>query len=130
MIEGKDPFGYATSTYFWVVGLSVIAGIVKYLNLQGEFSWRIALRVITTSAFSGLVGFWLCEHFGVDGPLQAVSIAIIAVMGERSWLVIWEMLRMRLGMPPQQVVAQVQQPATPMLSPKHEPVGDETGSTP
>lgn len=99
MLDSKDPFGYSLLTYAWVVGLACVAGVVKYLNSKESFSWRNATRDVITSAFTGVVAFWTAEYYSVNGPLQAVAIAISAVMGNRAWVEFENIIRMRFGLP-------------------------------
>lgn len=87
----SELFGYAISTYLWVIGLSSISGTVKYLN---EFVQRDSsrtkeffyfIRDIFSGILSGLMAFWICEAFAIQQPLNAVVVTLAGIMGNRAW---------------------------------------------
>lgn len=82
----KDPTTYGLITYLWVVGLSVLGGIVSiYRSLKNGV--RIgALELFgetATSAFAGLITFWWCEAAGFGQLTTACLVGIAGHMGGR-----------------------------------------------
>lgn len=96
----KDPFGYSTVTYLWVIGLACLGGAVRYLNHSDKFSLVVLIRDIVTAGFAGLMTFWLCEWTNISGPLSAVLISTSGLMGTRALREIENLYRLRLGLPP------------------------------
>ncbi|QBQ74665.1 holin [Burkholderia phage BcepSauron] len=85
MFQGdKDPFGYGLSTYAWVFGLAIFGGAVKYLNNGQDFRFVTLVRDLITAGFAGLMTFWACEWFNIDGPIAAILIATAGLMGTRA----------------------------------------------
>lgn len=87
MLE-RDPTSFSVLTYAWVVGLSVMGGIVSFagkckagvarpLNLM-EF-----VGELVTSAFAGMVTFYLTQASAMDPLYGAVCVAISGHMGSR-----------------------------------------------
>lgn len=68
-------------------GLSMWGGLVQYAQRvrNGEaFSWKALALDLVVCSFAGLLTFLLCESAGIDGPLQAVLIAVSAHMGTKA----------------------------------------------
>jgi CHASE2 domain-containing sensor protein len=85
MFQGdKDPFGYSISTYAWVFGLALFGGAVKYLNNSQQFRVATLARDLITAGFAGLMTFWACEWLNIDGPVAAILIATVGLMGTRA----------------------------------------------
>lgn len=98
----KDPFGYPITTYFWVIGLSAFAGMIRRLNSLSHASPFSLARVLIdglSSGFSGLLTFWLCEWSGISELLSAFLIGVSGLMGARAWREFVEIFRLRLGLP-------------------------------
>jgi peptidoglycan/LPS O-acetylase OafA/YrhL len=84
----KDPLDYHFLTYFWVIGLSMIGGIVSFmrkvrLGIVRRFSIVEFIGEIVTSAFVGVVTFWLCEEAAIPPLYTAAAVAISGHMGTR-----------------------------------------------
>lgn len=85
----KDPSNYTFLTYAWVMLLSCSGGIVSYINhMRSEIGLKKILlslaREVFTSAFAGVITFYICEWGGVDHLLSAVFVAISGHMGTRA----------------------------------------------
>jgi hypothetical protein len=85
----RNPFDYSVLTYLWVLSLSAFGGIVNFSHkLQdGRTSvFRVTefIGEVVTSAFAGLLTFWLCEAANIDRLLSAVMIAVSGHMGSRA----------------------------------------------
>ena len=69
----KDPLSYPLSQYGLILFISILGGAVNWYwrAKRGEtLTLGIAglIGEIATSAFAGLITFWMCEYFNV-GPL-------------------------------------------------------------
>lgn len=95
-MEDKGPFSYPPLTYLWVIGVASFAGVVRYLNHMETFSVQRFLIDVLSSAFTGLVTFWLCEWTNITGPMSAVLIAISGLLGSRAWGEFENLYRLRL----------------------------------
>lgn len=122
-MDSKDPFGYPPSTYLWVIGLGMAAGLVRHLNKMRQFAWGHLVIDAITSAFTGLVAFWLCVAQELDGtPWMAIIIAVAGWMGSRVFVEMEAFLRQRLattGIDPRHYV-----PPVPEGQEQHSSSGD------
>lgn len=87
--EQRTPFSYSFLTYLWVLMLSGVGGLISFLRKidsgnSRPFNLVEFVGEMTTSAFVGLLTFWLCEWAKVDPMLSAVFIAITGHMGSRA----------------------------------------------
>ena len=85
----KDPTTYGLITYLWVTGLAAWGGLVSfYRKVQsGEaraFNVVELIGEIATSAFSGLITFWLCEAAQIDHLITAAMVGVSGHMGSRA----------------------------------------------
>lgn len=86
----KDPTSYGALTYFWVVALSAWGGTVRFIRKVKAGEMRLGhaikslLGEIFTSAFAGVLTFYLAEATGVSGMWTAVLVGIAGHMGGRS----------------------------------------------
>jgi predicted CDP-diglyceride synthetase/phosphatidate cytidylyltransferase len=97
----KDPSTYSLITYAWVVIMSGWGGVVSYLRKRKlgiipRFSFTGFIGELATSAFSGMVTFFLCESANLDAMLSAALIAISGHMGSKGIFFIESYLRNRL----------------------------------
>ena len=99
----RDPLGYPWSTYLWVIAVACVAGAVKHVNRMQRFSMGRLMIDVLTAAFMGVLTFWVCEAYGVKGPMQAVSIAVIGAMGNRAWREFENIWRIKIGLKPTEV---------------------------
>ena len=88
MLE-KDPTSYPLLTYAWVLGLSVLGGFVSFINKLKEgktraFNIAEFLGEIATSAFTGVITFWLCENAQFSPLITAALVGISGHMGSRA----------------------------------------------
>jgi predicted CDP-diglyceride synthetase/phosphatidate cytidylyltransferase len=85
----KDPTHYALLTYAWVVALSLLGGVVSFARKVREgvsrrFNVSEFIGELVTSAFAGLITFWLCEWAVVHPLLTAALVGISGHMGSRA----------------------------------------------
>jgi hypothetical protein len=90
MTPEKDPFNtYTFITYVWVAGLSMWGGLVSFIRKVKEgsthmFSIRELLGELVTSAFAGIMTFWLCEAAQMNPLITAALVGISGHMGSRT----------------------------------------------
>lgn len=92
MIE-KDPTSYSILTYAWVFGLAILGGIVSFMRkLQAGhakvFNIVEFIGEIVTSAFAGVIAFWLCENAGFSPLATASIVGVCGHMGSRAIFVL------------------------------------------
>ena len=93
----KDPTSYSLLTYLWVFGLSSLGGVVSFLNKikKGHaraFNIAEFMGEIATSAFAGVITFWLCENSGISPLMTAALVGVSGHMGSRAILLFEEWL--------------------------------------
>ena len=85
----KDPSNYTLLTYAWVLALSSWGGIVSFWRkLQTgnarPFNVMELVGEIVTSAFAGMLTFWLAEAAGIYPLVTAALVGISGHMGSRA----------------------------------------------
>ena len=79
-----NPFDYSPTVYLWVIGLSSIAGFVRFINncIQNKtFHYIVLMRDLFAGILAGLMAFWICEYFDLIGPFSNVAVVIAGMMG-------------------------------------------------
>lgn len=85
----KDPSSYSLVTYAWVLLLATWGGAVgfyrKYkMGHVRAFNVAEFLGEIFTSAFAGILTFWLCEAAEITPLVTAAMVGICGHMGSRA----------------------------------------------
>ena len=98
----KDPTSYPFITYAWVLGLSALGGFVSFMNKLKEGKTRVFNIVefmgeIATSAFTGVITFWLCENAQFSPLITAALVGVSGHMGSRAINLIEELLSKRFS---------------------------------
>lgn len=98
----KDPATYTLLTYLWVFALAAWGGIVNYIKrvnegLSQRFNFMELVGEIVTSAFAGVITFWLCEAAGISPLLTAALVGISGHMGSRAIYVMEAWARKKWG---------------------------------
>lgn len=89
MTPDKDPTSFAWLTYFWVLALSALGGVVSFINkikrgVSRPFNITEFLGEVLTSAFAGILTFYFCEWAGFNQLLEAALVGISGHMGSRA----------------------------------------------
>ena len=97
----KDPTNYPYITYFWVFFLSAWGGIINFKNKMKQgilvrFSLAELIGDIATSAFAGVITFYLCESANVAPVLTAAMVGISGHMGARLLFTMEKIIQKRL----------------------------------
>ena len=85
----KSPETYSLITYAWVIGLSAAGGAVAFIRKYRAGHIR-AFNVVelvgecTTSAFAGVMTFYLCEWSNMSQLATASFVGIAGHMGSRA----------------------------------------------
>jgi drug/metabolite transporter (DMT)-like permease len=88
-VASKDPLSYPLKTYGFMLFVAILGGIVSFYAKvrRGEvaaLSFMHLVGEITTSAFAGLLVFWLCEYLNVPQILTAPLVGISGHMGAKA----------------------------------------------
>lgn len=85
----KDPTNYSLLTYAWVLLLATLGGAVNFIGKVREgvsrpWNFTEFIGEIITSAFAGIMTFYLCEWSGTPPLLTAALVGISGHMGSRA----------------------------------------------
>lgn len=85
----KSPEAYSFITYGWVFALAILGGVVSFMRKLQTGHTRVFNLVefigeIVTSAFAGVLTFWMCEHSGLSPLMTAAFVGISGHMGSRA----------------------------------------------
>lgn len=85
----KDPTNYSWAAYGWVFALSAWGGAVSFIRKVNEGAvrrWNITELAgeLVTSAFAGVITFWICEASGITPLITACMVGISGHMGSRA----------------------------------------------
>jgi hypothetical protein len=85
----KDPTSYSLLTYAWVFMLAILGGIVNFMHKLKAGHTRVFNFVefigeLVTSAFAGVITFWLCENAGISPLMTAAFVGVSGHMGSRA----------------------------------------------
>lgn len=97
-MDGKDPLGYPLGHYLWVILIACVGGAIRHINSMQRFAAGKALIDVVTAGFTGVITFWICEAWGIKGPMSAVMIAVGGLMGNRGWRELESLWRAKIGM--------------------------------
>ena len=100
-MNDKDPAAYDLLTYAWVFLLSLMGGVVAFLQKLRDGSARVFNLIefigeLCTSAFTGVVTFYLCESAQFPAVLTAALVGIAGHMGNRGLFLIEKFLSNKL----------------------------------
>lgn len=94
----KDPTSYSLLTYLWVFALSMMGGFVSFMRKlkaghARAFNVVEFIGELVTSAFAGVITFWLCENAGISPLLTAAFVGVSGHMGSRAILTVEDWLQ-------------------------------------
>lgn len=100
----KSPENYTLLTYAWVFGLSALGGFVSFMRKVKEGkarAWNFVEFVgeIVTSAFAGVITFWLCEWARIPPLMTAAMVGIAGHMGSRAIYLLEKWAEQRFPLP-------------------------------
>jgi hypothetical protein len=85
----KSPEAYSFITYGWVFALAILGGVVSFMRKLQLGHTRVFNLVefigeIVTSAFAGVLTFWMCEHADISPLMTAAFVGVSGHMGSRA----------------------------------------------
>ena len=97
----KDPTNFTLITYAWVLFLSTWGGLVSFFRKvkTGETKASNIMELVgelVTSAFAGVITFYLCDAAGIGGLISAVFVGISGHMGTRAIFLLERAVEKRL----------------------------------
>lgn len=97
----KDPTAYSLRTYAFMLGVSVLGGLVSFYAKvrRGEASALSVMHLIgeiCTSAFAGLLTFWLCEWANLPQILTAPLVGIAGHLGAKAIVMLEDAAKKRI----------------------------------
>lgn len=86
----------------WMLGVAAAGGAVSFYQKvkAGKvraFNITEFIGEIFTSAFVGLVTFWICKYYGVGEYMTAAAVAITGHMGARAIFIAEQFIEKRAG---------------------------------
>jgi len=98
----KDLNTYSLITYLWVTGLSMLGGFVSFARKVQEgkarpFNFVELVGELVTSAFTGLVTFFLCQAAGFGELWTITFVGISGHMGTRAIFLLEKIFEQRFG---------------------------------
>lgn len=101
----KDPFAYPLKQYGFILGTALLGGLVSWYAKvrKGETqAWNLTQLIgeLATSAFAGLLMFWLCELSNAPQLLTASLVGISGHMGTRAITALESFAMRRWGVQP------------------------------
>ena len=98
----KEPWTFSWVAYLWVVILSIWGGVVSYVRKvqKGEVhKWSITELIgeLVTSAFAGVLTFFICEWANLPPLLTAAFVGISGHMGSRGLFMLEKYLKSKFG---------------------------------
>ena len=93
----KDPTNLGWLTYVWVIALSMAGGFVAFLQKLKDGSVRVFNVVefvgeICTSAFTGVLTYYLCEAAHFHPLVTAACVGVSGHMGNRALFLVEKLL--------------------------------------
>jgi hypothetical protein len=96
----RDPLSYPIKTYVFMLGFAIFGGLVSFYSKvrRGEVEALSLMQLvgeIATSAFAGLLVFYLCEYLQIDQMLTAPLVGISGHMGAKVITIIEDVAKRR-----------------------------------
>lgn len=100
--DAKGPLDYSLKQYGMTLAIALLGGLVSWLTKvrKGDASpWNVMQLTgeLCTSAFAGLMAFWLCEWSGAPPLLSAALTGIAGHMGTRAIATFEDFAQKRFG---------------------------------
>lgn len=80
----NDPSGISAATYGFVVLISSAGGAIRYFNNESKLKAFSFLRLcidVTTSAFAGVMTYWVTVYMKIDPTFGSMLVAIGGFLG-------------------------------------------------
>lgn len=101
----KDPLDYSLKQYGMVLALALLGGMVSfYAKVRAghvsAFNVMHLVGELATSAFAGLLCFWMAEQAGLPQLVTACLVGVAGHMGARAIAVFEQWAQRRWGITP------------------------------
>lgn len=101
-VVNRNPLDYSLKQYGLVLGFSLLGGLVAWYNKVRAGTipgWSInhLIGELCTSAFAGLVTFWICEWMNFPPLLTAAMTGVMGHMGTRGVSLLEELAQKKFG---------------------------------
>lgn len=101
-LRSKDPLDYSLKQYGLILAVALLGGVVSWYAKvrRGEIPlWSInhLAGELVTSAFAGLMCFWICEGAGLAPLLTAALAGIAGHMGAKAITMLEDWAGRRFG---------------------------------
>lgn len=85
----RDPLDYPLQQYAFILAVALLGGLVSWYSKvrAGKLqAWNLMHLIgeLATSAFAGLLAFWLCAWAGANPLVTAALVGIAGHMGARA----------------------------------------------
>lgn len=85
----KDPLDYPIRQYLLLLAVAMLGGIVSWygkVKAGSVQTWNLMHLIgeLTTSAFAGLMAFWVCAYINTPPLLMAALVGVAGHMGARA----------------------------------------------
>lgn len=92
-MHDKDPATIPLLTYAWVIGISVMGGVVNFMRKLQTGHARVFnllefVGEIVTAGFTGIITFYLFTSSGIDPLTTAAAVGVSGHMGSRALFLI------------------------------------------
>ncbi len=101
----KDPLAYPIRQYVLVLSIALLGGLVSFAakvkaGSVSAFNVMHLVGELTTSAFAGLMCFWLAEAAGLPQLVTVCLVGVSGHMGARAIAIFEQWAQRRLGVHP------------------------------
>lgn len=98
----QDPLDYPIRQYGFMLAVAIFGGLVSWMTKvrKGQVAAHNVMHLVgelATSAFAGLIAFWLCAYLNTPGPLMACLVGVSGHMGTRAIAMFEEWAAKRWG---------------------------------
>lgn len=89
LAEPKDPLSYPLKQYALMLGTALLGGLVSWaakVKAGTVNAWNLMALIgeLCTSAFAGLLCFWICESLSFPPLMTAALVGVAGHMGTRA----------------------------------------------
>jgi CHASE2 domain-containing sensor protein len=98
----RHPLDYPLQQYAFILGVALLGGLVSwYAKVRAGrlHGWNLMHLIgeLATSAFAGLLAFWLCAWAGANPLVTAALVGIAGHMGARAIAVFEDWAQRKFG---------------------------------
>jgi hypothetical protein len=100
----RDPLDFPLRQYAFLLGIALLGGLVSWyakVRAGTVHAWSLMTLIgeLATSAFAGLLAFWLCAYTGAPQLVTAALVGVAGHMGTRAISAFEQWAQTRFGGP-------------------------------